>query len=65
MSTLDRTPIAFLHFNENVKRETTRSATGEKYYSVTYANFKFGDEVVRERKVPPTFSMYLPPIKKA
>jgi len=62
---LYRTSIAVLHFNENVKRETKRSATGEKYYSVTYPKFKNGGEVVRERKVPSTFSMYLLPIKTA
>jgi len=62
---LYRTSIAVLHCNENVKRETKRSATGEKYDSVTYPKFKYGEKVVRERKVPPTFRMYLLPIKKA
>jgi len=56
LGTICRTSIAVLHCNENVKRETKRSATGEKYDSVTYPKFKNGGEVFRERKVPPTFN---------
>ena len=51
-----RNILASLHFNENIKRETKKTNTGNSYYRVTYPKFKFGEEVVREVPVPPTYS---------
>ena len=47
--------LASLHFNENVVRQTQKSANGEDYFKVTYPKFKLGEEVVREIAVPPTY----------
>ena len=47
--------MASLHFNENVLRQTQKSADGKSYYKVTYLKPKLGEEVVRETTVPPTY----------
>ena len=47
--------IAILHFNENLNRKSKKTTDGHTYYSVSYAKFKLGDEVVREVPVPPTY----------
>ena len=48
--------LAVLHFNENVNRETQKTQDGKNYVNVTYPKFKFGEEVVRNIPVPPSYS---------
>ena len=52
-----RHALASLHFNENIHRDKQRTVDGEVYYNVQYPKFKFGDEIVREVAVPPTYGM--------
>ncbi|KAK3743480.1 hypothetical protein QZH41_013093, partial [Actinostola sp. cb2023] len=47
--------LASLHFNENIHRETETTNDGVQYIRVTYPKFKFGEEVVREVSIPPTY----------
>lgn len=49
--------LATLHFNENVNWDTKTTRDGKNYVSVTYPKFKFGDEVVQNIPVPPTYGM--------
>ena len=48
--------LAILHFNENLSRETMKGKDGSDYIQVTYPKFKLGEEVVRDIRVPPTYS---------
>ena len=48
--------LASLHFNENLWREPQKTQDGKDYLLVTYPKYKFGEEVVREIRVPPTYS---------
>ena len=48
--------LASLHFNENLLREPQKTKDGKDYLLVTYPKYKFGEEVVREISVPPTYS---------
>jgi hypothetical protein len=57
LSLLFRHILATLHFNENVNRSTKTTRDGKNYVSVTYPKFKFGQEVVRNIPVPPTYGM--------
>ena len=50
--------MAILHFNENLHREKKQTKDGLTYMSVTYPKYKFGEEVVREIAVPPTYGNY-------
>jgi hypothetical protein len=49
--------LAILHFNENLHREQRHTKEGKPYFKVTYPKFKYGEEVVREVPVPPTYGM--------
>ena len=44
--------------NENLLREPQKTKDGKDYLLVTYPKYKFGEEVVREIRVPPTYSKY-------
>lgn len=50
-----RTILACLHFNENVQRKTRTTKTGKTSLHVSYPKFKFGEEVVREIAISPTY----------
>ena len=50
-----RHTLAILHFNENLQRETRTTPDEKPYFKVTYPKFKYGEEVVREIPVPPTY----------
>lgn len=50
--------LASLHFNENLLREPQKTKDGKDYLLVTYPKYKFGEEVVREIRVSPTYSKY-------
>ena len=52
--------LAYLHFNENVHRQTRMSKSGTPYIRVTYPKFKLGEEMVREVAVPATYGMHTP-----
>ncbi|XP_028408641.1 uncharacterized protein LOC114531189 [Dendronephthya gigantea] len=56
LGTYCRHILAILHFNENIKRKQKTTKDGKNYVSVTYPKFKFGDEVVRNIPVPPTYN---------
>ena len=47
--------MASTHFNENLHREKMVSKTGEQYYKVVWPKYKEGEEVVKERSIPPTY----------
>ncbi|KAM7428204.1 hypothetical protein ABFA07_020777 [Porites harrisoni] len=47
--------LASLHFNENLLREPQKTKDGKDCLLVTYPKYKFGEEVVREIRVPPTY----------
>jgi hypothetical protein len=49
--------LAILHFNENLHREQRHTKEGKPYFKATYPKFKYGEEVVREVPVPPTYGM--------
>ena len=51
--------MASLHFNENLLREPQKTKDGKDYLLVTYPKYKVGEEVVREIKVPPTYSKHV------
>lgn len=56
LGTFCRHILAILHFNENLSRETMKGKDGSDYIQVTYPKFKLGEEVVRDIRVPPTYS---------
>lgn len=47
--------LAISHFNENLNRETQRTADGEEMMRVTWPKYKLGEESVRRVPVPPTY----------
>lgn len=51
--------MASLHFNENLLRDPQKTKDREDYLLVTYPKYKVGEEVVREIRVPPTYSKYV------
>lgn len=51
----NRSILAALHFNYNVKRETKRDDQGKAVLHVFYPKFKDGEATVREVKVPSNY----------
>lgn len=51
--------LAIMHFNENSHRKKCKAQDGTGYIHVTYPKYKFGEEVVREIAVPPTYGDYI------
>ncbi len=58
VTTFSRHAIATLHFNENIKRKTMTSKTGEEYIKVSYPKYRLGEEIVRQIPVVPTYGEY-------
>ena len=50
--------LAILHFNENLMREKRKAKDGTSHVNVVYPKYKFGEELVRQIAVPPTYGMY-------
>jgi len=50
--------LASLDFNENLQRDTKLTKDGEKYFKVTYPEYKLGEEVVPKVASPPTYSEF-------
>jgi hypothetical protein len=51
-----RTLLAALHFNENTNREQAKTKNGEAQWRVSYPKYRKGKGVVKEVKIPATFS---------
>ena len=50
--------LAALHSNENVNREQHITKSGKASFAVSYPKAKYGGAVVKEVKVPCTYSEY-------
>ena len=52
--------VAGLHFNENGKRQQSRTKDGQQKWKLSYPKAKKGEEcVVKPQKVAPTFGNYI------
>lgn len=52
-----RTTLAALHFNYNVRREPRKDHTGRPKVVVNYPKYKYGEGTVKESKVEQNYGM--------